>query len=246
MGCCLHNLPAHELRRKRDLEAIYHPYIVDGPGAETHPVTVFPRDPQTGLQVWSGDTGYPADGNYLDFHKKRWPGGHRYWQVTLAQSEMEHKQPYYPEEAQARTLVHAEHFADLVTASLQGVIDERQPPILASLFDAELFGHWWFEGPLWLEQVARIFAQRRVACCSGHCQRIPGQNSRSDEVAAGRGIVGQERQQRSVAQRPNRLDLEPPLPHRARDARRGRRRSLARWRLGRANRETNGARVVAA
>ncbi len=162
LGLLLHNLPAHGLRRKRDLEAIYHPYIVDGPRAETHPVTVFPRDPQTGLQVWSGDTGYPADGNYLDFHKKRWPGGHRYWQVTLAQSEMDLKQPYYPEEAQARTVVHAEHFADLVATSLQGVADEHQPPILASLFDAELFGHWWFEGPLWLEQVARLFGREEL------------------------------------------------------------------------------------
>ena len=162
LGMLLHNLPAHELRGKQDLDSIYHPYIVDGPGAETHPVTVFPRDPHTGLQVWSGDTGYPADGNYLDFHKKRWPGGHRYWQVTLAQSEMEHKQPYYPEEARARTLVHAEHFAELVTRSLQGVIDERQPPVLAALFDAELFGHWWFEGPQWLEHVARIFAREEI------------------------------------------------------------------------------------
>ena len=32
--------------------------------------------------------------------------------------------------------------------------------MLASLFDAELFGHWWFEGPQWLEQVARIFARQ--------------------------------------------------------------------------------------
>jgi 1,4-alpha-glucan branching enzyme len=162
LGLLLHNLPAHELRRKSDLEALYHPYIVDGPLLETRPVTVFPRDPKTGLQVWSGDTGYPADGNYLDFHKKRWPGGLQYWQVTLAQSEMALKQPYYPEEALARTLVHAEHFAELVHNSLQGVFDEQQPPVLSSLFDAELFGHWWFEGPQWLEHVARIFAREDI------------------------------------------------------------------------------------
>jgi 1,4-alpha-glucan branching enzyme len=156
LGLRLHNLP---VQHKRGLEAVYHPYIVDGPLADSRPVTIFPRDPHTGLQVWSGDTGYPADGNYLDFHKKRWPGGHRYWQVTLAQSEMESKQPYYPEEAAARTLVHAAHFAELVASSLQGMGDQRQPPVLAALFDAELFGHWWFEGPQWLEHVARIFAR---------------------------------------------------------------------------------------
>jgi 1,4-alpha-glucan branching enzyme len=162
LGLVLHNLPAHKLKRKTDLEAVYRPYVVDGPRDEAHPVTAFPRDPQTGLQVWSGDTGYPADGNYLDFHKKRWPGGHRYWQVTLAQSQMELKQPYYPEEALARTLVHAEHFADMVSKALQGVFDKNHPPVLASLFDAELFGHWWFEGPQWLEHVARIFAREEL------------------------------------------------------------------------------------
>ncbi len=30
------------------------------------------------------------------------------------------------------------------------------PPVLCSPFDAELFGHWWFEGVEWLETVARI------------------------------------------------------------------------------------------
>jgi 1,4-alpha-glucan branching enzyme len=162
LGLRLHNLPAHELRRKADLRSIYRPYLVEGPLAHAHPVAAFPRDPRSGLQVWSGASGYPADGNYLDFHKKRWPGGHRYWQVTVAQSEMALKTPYYPEEATARTLIHAEHFVALIQDSLQAAFDCEQPPVLASLFDAELFGHWWFEGPLWLEQVARILARDEV------------------------------------------------------------------------------------
>jgi 1,4-alpha-glucan branching enzyme len=69
------------------------------------------------------------------------------------------KQPYYPEEAQARTLVHAEHFVALTYQSLKSGFDPQNPPVMASLFDAELFGHWWFEGPMWLEHVARIFAK---------------------------------------------------------------------------------------
>jgi len=162
LGLRLHNLPAHELKRRSDLEAVYRPYVVDGPLAHANPVTVFPRDPKTGLQVWSGDTGYPADGNYLDFHKKRWPGGHRYWQVTQAQSEMELKAPYFPEEARERTKVHAEHFVALVSGSLKNGFNQDQPPIISSLFDAELFGHWWFEGPMWLEEVARIFAREDI------------------------------------------------------------------------------------
>jgi 1,4-alpha-glucan branching enzyme len=158
-GLRLHNLPAHDLRRRGDFESVFRPYLVEGPLSHAHPMTVFPRDPKTGLQVWSGDTGYPADGNYLDFHKKRWPGGLRYWQVTQAQSDMALKAPYVPQEARERSRVHAEHFVALVFDTLKGGFNPDRPPIMSSLFDAELFGHWWFEGQMWLEEVVRIFAK---------------------------------------------------------------------------------------
>ena len=102
-----------------------------------------------------GRLGYPGDAAYLDFHKKRWPGGHRYWRVTGAKVEMGDKQPYYPQEAAERTQAHASHFVHLVKEALQSSFNEEIPPVLCSPFDAELFGHWWFEGPLWLEAVAR-------------------------------------------------------------------------------------------
>jgi 1,4-alpha-glucan branching enzyme len=139
--------------------AYYRPYYVDGPFARAHPVSAFPRDPRTGVQVWSGDQGYPGDGDYLDFHKKRWPGGHRYWQVTHAKADLALKTPYCPERAAARTRDHAEHFVTVVQEALKGSLSEDNPPILTSPFDAELFGHWWYEGPLWLEHVARAFAR---------------------------------------------------------------------------------------
>lgn len=142
--------------------SLYRPYFVDGPLAHQHPVSIFPRDPQTGLQVWSGDTGYPGDAHYLDFHKKRWPGGHRYWQVTHAKADLALKTPYFPEMAAERTRAHAEHFVSVVYDTLKEGFDRDRPPILTSPFDAELFGHWWFEGPLWLEHVARIFAREEV------------------------------------------------------------------------------------
>jgi 1,4-alpha-glucan branching enzyme len=137
---------------------VYHTYYADGPLAYRNPVAVFPRDPRTGLQVWSGELGYPGDGEYLDFHKKRWPGGHRYWRVTDARTEMGQKQPYFPERALERTRVHAQHFAELVVDALRDQFNQEDPPILSAPFDAELFGHWWFEGPAWLEAVARAFA----------------------------------------------------------------------------------------
>ncbi len=142
--------------------SLYKPYYVDGPRAHRRPVTIFPRDPRTGLQVWSGDAGYPGDGNYLDFHKKRFPGGHRYWQVTGSKIDMAYKTPYFPEKAAARTKSHAEHFVNLVVDSLKPGFKDPVPSILTSPFDAELLGHWWFEGPMWLEHVARIMAKADI------------------------------------------------------------------------------------
>ncbi|HEV2645867.1 MAG TPA: 1,4-alpha-glucan branching protein domain-containing protein [Acidobacteriaceae bacterium] len=144
--------------------SIYQPYYVDGPyttlADKSHAATVFPRDPISGLQVWSGDTGYPGDPNYLDFHKRRFPGGHRYWQVTGSHVDIGDKQFYWPHQAAERTREHAQHFVSLVYEALEPSLSNAIPPILTAPFDAELFGHWWFEGPLWLEAVCRILHQR--------------------------------------------------------------------------------------
>jgi 1,4-alpha-glucan branching enzyme len=136
--------------------SLYQPYYVDGPYDKRYATTIFPRDPKTGVQVWSGESGYPGDGVYLDFHKKRWPGGHRYWRVTGPKVDMGDKLPYYPQEAAARTRDHASNYIHLVYEALKSGFNDTIPPILCSPFDAELFGHWWFEGPLWLEAIARI------------------------------------------------------------------------------------------
>lgn len=157
--------------------SLYKPYFVDGPRAHRRPVTIFPRDPRTGLQVWSGDAGYPGDGNYLDFHKKRFPGGHRYWQVTGSKIDMAYKTPYCPEKAVERVRAHAEHYVSLVVDSLKAGFRNNVPEILTSPFDAELFGHWWFEGPLWLEQVARVMARAEIpvalTSCAAYIDRYP-------------------------------------------------------------------------
>jgi 1,4-alpha-glucan branching enzyme len=154
--------------------SLYQPYYVDGNygapdgSGRRYATTVFPRDPRTGLQVWSGDHGYPGDPNYLDFHKKRFPGGHRYWQVTGARVEMGDKLPYWPQQAAERVKSHADHYVHLVSEALHSSRNDSVPPILCSPFDAELFGHWWFEGPLWLEAVCRAIHERTGQDRSGH------------------------------------------------------------------------------
>lgn len=157
--------------------SLYQPYYVDGPYDKRYATTIFPRDPRTGVQVWSGDTGYPGDGSYLDFHKKRWPGGHRYWRVTGPKLDMAFKQPYYPQEAAEKVKEHASHFVHLVYEALKDGFNDGIPPILCAPFDAELFGHWWFEGPLWLEAVARTLADYptglELTSCSEYLDKYP-------------------------------------------------------------------------
>ena len=134
---------------------LYQPYVVAGAHDLPSPVKVFPRDPRTGLQVWSSEVGYPAEPAYLDFHKKRWPGGHRYWRVTDAHGSLDHKAPYDPAQAAERVRSHAAHFAHLLWQTLSLTFADDTPAVLSAPFDTELFGHWWFEGPQWLEAVAR-------------------------------------------------------------------------------------------
>jgi len=137
--------------------SLYRPYYA-GPRRAGASAAFFTRDPKTGIQVWSGDHGYPGDAVYLDFHKKRWPGGHRYWQVTHPRVDLGGKTAYYPHEAENKTRVHAEHFVG-ITCGVLGAEPRNggAPPILCAPFDAELFGHWWFEGVHWLKNIARNY-----------------------------------------------------------------------------------------
>ena len=157
--------------------SLYQPYYVDGPYDTRSAVSVFPRDPATGLQVWSWENGYPGDPNYLDFHKKRFPGGHRYWQVTGANVDMGDKKVYWPQQAAERIQQHAGHFAQLVYDTLESNLHNQIPPVLCAPFDAELFGHWWYEGPMWLESVCRILHEYSngiaTITCSQYLERYP-------------------------------------------------------------------------
>lgn len=133
----------------------YEVYIA-GSRDTKKPVCFFTRDEKSGIVVWSGEHGYPGDGNYLDFHKKHFPGGHRYWKVTGSKVDLGSKQEYYPADVESRLEENASHFKDLV----KGILVEHKnatgtPGIITSMYDTELFGHWWFEGPRWIQKVLR-------------------------------------------------------------------------------------------
>jgi len=123
------------------------------------PVGVFTRHPDASLQVWSGEWGYPGDGNYLDFHKKRFPGGHRYWKVTSSKTDLADKEIYNPDITSGRLEENSSHFAGLIIRTLLDHHEKTgEAGILVAPFDSELFGHWWFEGPGFLQKVIEKIA----------------------------------------------------------------------------------------
>jgi len=155
----------------------HQPCFVGGSFEDHPPVACFVRDPSTSLQVWSGRHGYPGDSWYLDFHKRHLPARHRYWRITDDSGDLARKQPYEPEQAANRWRDNAGHFLWLTKAIL-----EHAPrpggrlPVLCAPFDAELFGHWWFEGPHWLKQTLQWMHQDpgvEVCTCHEYLERFP-------------------------------------------------------------------------
>jgi 1,4-alpha-glucan branching enzyme len=131
-------------------------YLISSAPEGKKPTAIYTRDPETGLLVWSGEHGYPGDGHYLDFHKKRFPGGHRYWAVTSSEADLGDKVEYHHESAAERIVENSAHFAGKIAEILSDYQKQsNQKGILVSPYDAELFGHWWFEGPRFLKQVLK-------------------------------------------------------------------------------------------
>ena len=150
-----------ETYRPRPFDPKKSPYEIFAVGEKQgkKPVAVLTRDPKTGIQVWSGEHGYPGNPYYLDFHKKRFPGGLRYWRVTDTKADLAEKKEYHPETAEKYIPEQAGHFVGLVKETLKGYREKKGAPgILTAPFDAELFGHWWFEGPRWLYHVLKGIA----------------------------------------------------------------------------------------
>lgn len=134
-------------------------YLVSSETEGKKPTAIFARDPETGLLVWSGEHGYPGDGNYLDFHKKRFPGGHRYWAVTSSKADLADKVEYNRESALNRIPENSDHFVSKVEEILETYSKEHgNDGILVAPYDAELFGHWWFEGPEFLKATIKKIA----------------------------------------------------------------------------------------
>ena len=135
--------------------SVLEPHRVAESGSVTD-LTVLARCPDVSEQVWSGKVGYPGDGRYLEFHKLHGMRGLRYWKVTSNEADLGDKHPYYPDDIDAAVGAHAEHFVARLRDRLAGHHGTiGRWGVVCAPFDAELFGHWWHEGPRFLLEVAR-------------------------------------------------------------------------------------------
>ena len=135
-------------------------------------IAAFGRDFDSSRQVWSKHEGYPGDPRYRDFYRdigfdldfdyvkahlpspdNRGYTGMKYYRIT---GRAGLKEIYQRDHALQAASEHAAHFLGERVAQIQklaGILD--RPPIIIAPYDAELFGHWWYEGPEFLDFLAR-------------------------------------------------------------------------------------------
>jgi len=141
-------------------------FLVDGPALRGDTafartvgdtdVVCFGRDLPVTYRVWSPKAGYPGHRDYRDFHTYDHTWGLKLARVTGRGVPPEQKKPYDPALASAAVRAHAADFVAVVRERLTGLAAEHgRPALVVAAYDTELFGHWWFEGPQWLEEVLR-------------------------------------------------------------------------------------------
>jgi 1,4-alpha-glucan branching enzyme len=126
-------------------------------------VIAFGRDLQVSYRVWSPKSGYPGHAAYRDFHTYDHLTGLKPARVTGRAVPSEEKAPYDPDRADHAVDVHVTDFVDTVRRRLTSESERLgRPAHVVAAFDTELFGHWWHEGPVWLERVLRALPEAGV------------------------------------------------------------------------------------
>ena len=143
-------------------------YGMFAPIVSPNGLVVFGRNVASTMKIWSNVTGYPGDSNYREFNRDigydldyeyirpyitydgvRIPTGIKYYSVSGKQNE---KGYYNLLQAKYMAETHAydymQHTINQV-AEAKNIMGEKKP-IIVSMQDAELYGHWWYEGPYWL------------------------------------------------------------------------------------------------
>ncbi len=151
---------------------VYSPLLTPGG------LAAFGRDPETSHQVWSANEGYPGDYSYREFYRDigydlemdyiadflhpaglRGNTGFKYYRIT---GPVDYKEPYDRQAALHTAQRHAGNFMFNRGKQVEyygGLMD--RPPLIVAPYDAELFGHWWFEGPQWIDNLCRMMGENR-------------------------------------------------------------------------------------
>lgn len=148
-------------------------FLVDGPslrGDTSAPRTVgssdvvcFGRDLEVTYRVWSPKAGYPGHANYRDFHTWAHEVGLKPSRVTGKHIPPSAKAPYEPALAADTLRLHVKDFVDAVVARLRSLRQRHgRESVVVAAYDTELFGHWWHEGPAWLEGILRALPEAGV------------------------------------------------------------------------------------
>lgn len=148
-------------------------FMVDGPSLHgdtalgrpvgATDVVAFGRDLQVSYRVWSPKSGYPGHAAYRDFHTYDHRTGLKPARVTGRNVPSDAKAPYDPERADRAVDSHVTDFVDVVRARLTSESERiGRPAHVVAAFDTELFGHWWYEGPVWLQRVLRALPEAGV------------------------------------------------------------------------------------
>jgi 1,4-alpha-glucan branching enzyme len=145
-------------------------------------IAAFGRDEESSRQVWSSTEGYPGDPDYREFYRDigfdldfnyikpyihdgriRVNTGIKYYRIT---GNTDNKKPYDPETAAYKACIHAHDFLSCRIKQIEShAMEMDNLPIVTAPYDAELFGHWWFEGPLWLDALIRkIYSEQDTLC----------------------------------------------------------------------------------
>jgi len=141
-------------------------------------VFAFGRDADSSRQVWSSVIGYPGDFDYRDFYRDigfdldlkhirsfldpygiKTFTGLKYYRIT---GKTDKKRPYIRQKAMKKVKEHSNNFIhnrELQIERLSGKL--KFSPVVTATYDAELFGHWWFEGPEWLDALLRKIVKNK-------------------------------------------------------------------------------------
>jgi 1,4-alpha-glucan branching enzyme len=138
---------------------VYGPLVSGG-------VALFGRDPLSAEDAWGPDTGFPGHPVYREYHRdlgfeaeagaldgflpdgvRAAPTGIKYFRVTGGGGP---KGLYDPNAAALQAAADARRFLGNRRRLIHRFPAASRPPLIVAPYDAELFGHWWFEGPTFL------------------------------------------------------------------------------------------------